>query len=122
MIYIYISIIISFIALVFAGIVAFGIKRRKIEDEKAEEISRAIHKGAMAFLNKEYKVLIVFVVVVGIILYFFLSQNIAWAFLCGAIFSALAGNIGMRIATSSNARTAEAAKKSLKDGLKDCFQ
>lgn len=121
MIFIYISIIISLIALVFAGVIAFGIRRRKVENEKAKEISKAIHKGAMAFLNKEYKVLIIFVIVVGAILYFFIGHNIAWAFLCGAIFSALAGNIGMRIATASNARTAEAAKRSLKDGLKVAF-
>ncbi len=121
MIYIYISIAISLIALVFAGITAFGIRKRKVEDEKAKEISRAIYKGAMAFLNKEYKVLIIFVVVVGIILYFGIGHNIAWAFFCGAIFSALAGNIGMRVATSSNARTAEAVKKNLKDGFKVAF-
>ncbi len=121
MIYIYVSIIISLIALVFAGIIAYGIKQHKIKDEKAKEISRAIHKGAMAFLNKEYKVLIIFVIVVGAILYFLVGNSIAWAFFCGAIFSGLAGNIGMRIATSSNARTAEAAKKSLKDGLRVAF-
>jgi K(+)-stimulated pyrophosphate-energized sodium pump len=121
MIFIYISIIISFIALIFAGAISYSIQRRKVEDEKAKEISRAIHRGAMAFLNKEYKVLIIFVIVVGAILYFFLGHNIAWAFLCGAMLSALAGNIGMRIATLSNARTAEAAKRSLRDGLKIAF-
>ena len=121
MIFIYISIIISLMALVFAGVIAFGIRRHKVENQEAKEISKAIHKGAMAFLNKEYKVLIIFVVVVGAILYFGIGHNIAWAFLCGAILSALAGNIGMRVATLSNVRTAEAAKKSLKEGLKVAF-
>jgi len=121
MIFIYISIIISFVALFFAGILAYGIQRRKVENEKVKEISQAIHRGAMAFLNKEYKVLFIFIVVVGVILYFLIGHNIAWAFLCGAILSALAGNIGMRVATLSNARTAEAAKRSLKHGLKIAF-
>ena len=121
MIFIYVSIIISFVALIFAGVIAYGIRKRKVENEKVKEISQAIHRGAMAFLNKEYKVLIVFIIVVGVILYFFLSHNIAWTFLCGAIFSALAGNIGMRVATLSNARTAEAAKRGLKHGLKIAF-
>jgi len=121
MVYIYISITISFVALIFAGVIAYGIRKRKVEDEKAKEISKAIHKGAMAFLNKEYKVLFIFIVVAGAILYFLLGHNTAWAFLCGAIFSALAGNIGMRVATLSNVRTAEAAKKNLKDGLRVAF-
>jgi len=121
MIYIYISIIMSLIALIFAGILAYTIRKHKVENKKAQEISSAIHKGAMAFLNKEYKILIIFVIIVGVILYFSVGHNTTWAFLCGAIFSALAGNIGMRIATLSNARTAEAAKKSLKQGLKVAF-
>jgi len=121
MIYIYISIIISLVALIFAGILTWEIRKRKVENNKARQISSAIHKGAMAFLNKEYKVLIVFVIIVGIVLYFFINHKTAWAFLFGAVFSALAGNIGMRIATLSNARTAEAAKKNLKEGLKVAF-
>ncbi len=121
MIYIYISIIISFVALIFAGILSHRIQRRKVEDEKAKEISHAIYKGAMAFLNKEYKVLLIFIVIAGAILYFFIGHSIAWAFICGAIFSALAGNIGMRVATLSNVRTAEAAKRNLRDGLRVAF-
>lgn len=121
MLYIYIPIITSIVALIFAGILAYIIRRRKVENQKAGEISQAIHKGAMAFLNKEYKILIFFVVIVGLVLYFLLSPNIAWAFIFGAIFSALAGNIGMRIATLSNVRTAEAAKKNIRSGLNVAF-
>ncbi len=121
MTYIYISIITSLIALFFAGILACIVRRRKVEDERAKEISQAIYKGAMAFLTKEYKILVIFVAIVAVILYFLLGQNIAWAFIFGAIFSALAGNIGMRIATLSNVRTAEAVKKNVRSGLSVAF-
>ncbi|MCK4522332.1 MAG: sodium-translocating pyrophosphatase, partial [Nanoarchaeota archaeon] len=89
--------------------------------EKMRELSLFIHKGALAFLHKEYQVLTVFVIIVALVLYFFIGKNIMIAFIIGAIFSALAGNIGMRIATLANARTAEAAKKSLNNGLKVAF-
>jgi len=121
MLYIYIPVFVSLVALIFAGILAYMIRRRKVENQKAKEISQAIHKGAMAFLNKEYKILIIFVIIVGLILYFLLDPKIAWAFIFGAIFSALAGNIGMRIATLSNVRTAEAAKKNIRSGLNVAF-
>lgn len=119
--FIYFSLAVSLIALIFAGIVAGEIKRRKVENEKARELSRTIYKGAMTFLNKEYKVLTIFIVVVVLALLIFLDRKIALAFLCGAFSSALAGNLGMRIATLSNARTSEAAKKSLREGLKVAF-
>ncbi len=121
MLYIYFSIAVSIVALFFAGILFIGIKKRKIENKKAKELSKLIYKGAMAFLNKEYKVLVFFIIITGLILYFLVDKNTAWAFLIGAILSGLAGNLGMRIATSSNAKTAEAAKRSLKESLKIAF-
>ena len=121
MIYIYISIIISAIALISGGILILKVQRRKVENEKAKEISRLVYKGAMSFLNKEYKVLIIFVILIGAILYFLIGSSITWAFLGGVVFSALAGNISMRVATLNNARTAEAAQKSLKKGLEIAF-
>ena len=121
MLYIYFSIAVSVIALFFAGVLYIGIKKRKIENKKARELSKSIYKGAMAFLNKEYKVLVFFVIIAGLILYFLVDKNTAFAFLAGVILSGIAGNIGMRIATSSNAKTAEAAKKSLKESLKIAF-
>jgi K(+)-stimulated pyrophosphate-energized sodium pump len=90
-------------------------------NEKMEELSDLIHKGAMTFLNKEYTILVIFVIIVTAALYFFIGQNISIAFVIGAIFSALAGNIGMRIATKANSRTAEGSKKSLDEGLKIAF-
>ncbi len=121
MIFVYFSVIVSLIALFFAGILALQIKHRKVKNEKAKELSRTIYKGAMTFLNKEYKVLIIFIIITSILLLIFLGSNITLAFVCGAFLSALSGNLGMRIATSSNAKTSEAAKKDLREGLKVAF-
>ncbi|MBI5530833.1 MAG: sodium/proton-translocating pyrophosphatase, partial [Candidatus Doudnabacteria bacterium] len=114
-------ILISLIALAFASVLAVIIKRKAVESSQAQEIAEAIHQGAMAFLNKEYKILAVFVIIVGLFLVCFLSYALAIAFLLGSVFSVLAGNIGMRIATSANVRTAEAVKESLSKGLNTAF-
>ena len=81
----------------------------------------------LAFLNAEYRLLLIFVVIASGAL-FAISQAVDTtsimiipAFIIGAVFSALAGNVGMRIATEANARTAEAAKTSLPQALKVSF-
>jgi len=121
MIYVQISIIVSIFSLIFAGAISFYIKKQKIKDEKAKEISHFIHRGAMTFLNQEYKILIFFVIIIALLLYFFIGHNTAWSFLAGSFLSALAGNIGIRIATASNVRTAEKAKSGLKQALGVAF-
>ena len=118
---IYLIVIISLISLVFAGYLAKKIMKNKIGTPKMEEISNAIHEGAMTFLKKEYQIIAIFLIVVASVLWFFIKKETAIAFIIGGIFSALAGNIGMRIATKSNARTAWASKKSINDGLKVAF-
>jgi K(+)-stimulated pyrophosphate-energized sodium pump len=91
------------------------------------EIATYIHEGALAFLKAEYRILAIFVVIAGTALAFVstLVPDTHWfivvAFVIGAIFSAVAGNIGMRIATEANVRTAEAAKTSLSKALKVSF-
>jgi len=113
---------VSVLALVVAGLLAFFVLRQKEGTEKMKEISKAIQQGAAAFLWKEYSVLVVFAIAVFLVLHFLISKQVAIAFLVGAIFSALAGNIGMRIATKANARTANAVKKSLNSGLTVAFR
>ena len=94
---------------------------------RMKEISDYIAEGAMAFLKAEWKILGYFVVTVALLLGFMASKNedshwtIAVAFVIGAIFSATAGYIGMKIATKANVRTAEAAKTSLARALKVSF-
>jgi K(+)-stimulated pyrophosphate-energized sodium pump len=116
------------VALLFATYLFFTVKKQSSGNEKMKELSGAIREGAMAFLKSEYKVLVIFVAVVASLLgmaSFFEDSNIHWgssvAFIIGAIFSAVAGNIGMRMATMANARTAEGAKKSIGKGLSIAF-
>ncbi|HEX8314462.1 MAG TPA: sodium-translocating pyrophosphatase, partial [Flavisolibacter sp.] len=95
--------------------------------ERMKEIAQYIQEGAMAFLRAEYKILTYFGIIVAILLGYMGSQNpdshwsIALAFLLGAFFSALAGYIGMRIATKANVRTAHAARTSLSKALNVSF-
>ncbi len=105
-----------------------SVKRQSPGNEKMQELSTAIRDGAMAFLKSEYKVLIIFVIVVSSLLFFssFIeNSNIHWgtsfAFIIGAILSAVTGNIGMRTATMANTRTAEGTKKKLSKGLSIAF-
>tara|TARA_B110000459_G_scaffold16159_1_gene15658 strand:+ start:2375 stop:4810 length:2436 start_codon:yes stop_codon:yes gene_type:complete len=96
-------------------------------DGKMKEISDHIYEGALAFLNAEYRLLAIFVVVVSVLLAivsFVVPTThilIVVAFIFGAIFSAYAGNIGMKIATKTNVRTTQAARTSLPDALKISF-
>jgi len=115
------SALIALIGLAFAGYLALTLKKIKVENQKAAEIAKHIHDGAMAFLNKEYKILFVFVAIVAIIIGIFLKPETAIVFVAGAVFSVIAGNIGMRIATSANVKTAEAVKSSLQKGLNIAF-
>jgi len=94
---------------------------------RMKEISTYIAEGAMAFLKAEWKILGYFVVIVALLLGFMATKNaeshwsIAISFVIGAVFSATAGYIGMKVATKANVRTAEAAKTSLARALKVSF-
>ena len=82
----------------------------EIDNKVVADITKEIQEGAMAFLYAEYRVLTIFVVIVGALLAFLNDANTAIAFFAGAIASVLAGFSGMRAATSANGRTAMAAK------------
>ena len=117
----YVILAISILALIFSVYQAIKVVKKSPGNENMKEISDLIHKGAMTFLNKEYIILSIFVVVVAALLFYFIGNKIMIAFVIGAIFSALAGNMGMRIATKANARAAEGSKKSLNEGLNIAF-
>jgi K(+)-stimulated pyrophosphate-energized sodium pump len=103
------------------------VKKQNPGDERMQFISKSIKEGALAFLKAEYRLLAIFVVIAGALLFLIsiMVESTSWmivpAFVIGAFFSALAGNIGMRIATDANAKTAEAAKTSLPKALKVSF-
>ena len=91
------------------------------------KIARSIQEGAMAFLRAEYRILIIFVAAVAALLYWSGSNNeqshslVALSFAVGALCSALAGFLGMKVATKANVRTANAAKDSLGKALEVAF-
>ncbi|MBN2232577.1 MAG: sodium-translocating pyrophosphatase [Deltaproteobacteria bacterium] len=95
--------------LLFAGVLYALVVKQPVGNEKMRELSEAIHAGAMAFLRREYRILAVFVVVVFALLYAFLGKHTAFAFVFGALCSALAGFGGMMSATRANVRTSAAA-------------
>lgn len=115
------------IALLYTFLQSNWVNKQNAGNEKMKTISGHIADGAMAFLKAEYKILTYFVVVVAILLAVMGSTNanshwsIGLAFVVGAIFSACAGFIGMKIATKANVRTAEAARTSLSKALKVSF-
>lgn len=115
------------LALLYTFLQSNWVSKQNAGNEKMKTISGHIADGAMAFLKAEYKILTYFVVVVAILLAVMGSSNanshwsIGLAFAVGAIFSATAGFIGMKIATKANVRTAEAAKTSLSKALKVSF-
>ena len=124
---IYIPLFFSLLGLVYMFIRATWVRKQNPGSERMQEISAAIKDGALAFLHAEYRLLLIFVVIASIALYSIslLVISTSWmivpAFIIGAVFSALAGNIGMRIATEANARTAEAARTSLPKALQVSF-
>ncbi len=103
------------------------VSKQDAGNERMKEISTYIAEGAMAFLKAEWKILGYFVVIVALLLGFMATKNaeshwsIAISFIIGAVFSATAGYIGMKVATKANVRTAQAAKTSLAQALKVSF-
>jgi len=118
-----VSFITSLLAIVFALYLSSKIKKNPAGNEKMQEIADYIHKGSMAFLNKEYKIMFIFMVVVAVLLYYFLPHGtvLAIAFVVGSIFSVVAGRVGMHIATKANVRTAWACNSNIAKGLMIAF-
>ena len=124
---IYMPIAMAILGLIYMVIKQSWVMKQDAGDGKMKEISDHIYEGALAFLNAEYRLLSIFVFIVSVLLavvaYFVptTSYLIVIAFICGAVFSAFAGNIGMKIATKTNVRTTQAARTSLPKALKISF-
>ncbi len=121
------TVMLGVIGLIYAVILSFGLQKKSLGTEKMRELSKHIYSGAMTFLNKQYIYLTVFALIVALLLALagWLVEDFPayiWlTYLIGAILSALAGNIGMRVATASNARAAQAVSENIKSGLKIAF-
>ncbi len=124
---VYILPVFGVIALAYMAFLAAWVNKQDAGESKMAEIASHIREGALAFLKAEYRILAVFVVIAGILLGVVstIVPSSHWfivvAFVIGAVFSALAGNIGMRIATASNVRTTQAARTSIAQALKVSF-
>jgi len=115
------------VALLFVFIKNMWVSKQEVGDDKMARIAKNIADGAMSFLKAEYKILSIFVIAVAVLLYFKGSTEegsngmVAVSFIVGAICSALAGFIGMRVATKANVRTTQAARTSLGKALEVAF-
>ena len=115
------------LALAFVFIKSAWVSKQDQGDDKMKRIAKNIADGAMSFLKAEYKILSIFVVAVAILLYFKGNTEegsngmVAVSFIVGAICSALAGFIGMKVATKANVRTTNAARTSLGKALEVAF-
>lgn len=124
---IYVPIVMAIIGLAFMMMKRAWVLKQDPGDGKMKEISDYIYEGALAFLKAEYRLLAVFVLIASAVLAgisFIVPTThilIVIAFIFGAVFSALAGNMGMKIATKTNVRTTQAARTSLPQALKVSF-
>jgi K(+)-stimulated pyrophosphate-energized sodium pump len=115
------------LALLYVFIKNVWISKQEVGDDKMARIAKNIADGAMSFLKAEYKILSIFVVCVAVLLFFKGSNEsgsngmVAISFIVGAICSALAGFIGMKVATKANVRTTNAARNSLGKALEVAF-
>ena len=115
------------LGLAFVFIKNNWITKQEVGNEKMATIANNISKGAMSFLRAEYRILSIFVVCLAVLLYIKGSNEegshgmVAMSFVVGAICSALAGFIGMRVATKANVRTTNAARNSLGKAMEVAF-
>lgn len=119
--------VLGLIGLLYTLVKFNWVAKQDAGSDRMKDISNHIAEGAMAFLKAEWKILTYFVVIVGILLAVMASANphshwlISGAFVIGAVFSAVAGYIGMKVATKANVRTANAARTSLSKALNVSF-
>ena len=115
------------LALIFVFLKNNWVSKQEVGNEKMERIARNIADGAMSFLKAEYKILSIFVAAVAVLLFFKGQAEegsngmVSISFIVGAVCSALAGLIGMKVATKANVRTTNAAQKSLGKALEVAF-
>ena len=116
----------ALVALIYAVITAKRVLSFSEGTDKMKKIASAIRAGANAYLKRQYKVVIIFFVCMFVILAVMaalsmLTWYVPFAFVTGGFFSALSGYIGMKIATASNGRTANACREGLNKGLRVAF-
>lgn len=112
----------SLISIIYGLLLVLSVNKMPAGNKKMVDIAKAIQEGAMAFLNRQYSAVGMVAAVLFIILLYALGWKIAVGFLVGAVFSALAGYIGMNVSVRGNVRTAEASRKGLPAGMDVAFK
>lgn len=105
------------LAIIYGLFLIQGILKLSAGSEKMMAIAKAIQDGAQAYLNRQYKTIAIIGAVITILLYFILGWKTALGFVVGAVFSALAGYVGMNVSVRANVRTTEAAKQGMRKAL-----
>ncbi|MDO8842510.1 MAG: sodium-translocating pyrophosphatase [Methanocalculus sp.] len=118
---IYLAPLCALIGLAFAGYSFLMVKKEGTGTEAMQKIAAAIHLGAMVYLNRQYRAIAIFVVVLAIVLAVGISPLTAACFVLGAILSATAGYIGMHTATAANVRTTNAARRGIAEAFRVSF-
>lgn len=124
----YLPLVLALVGLAYMFYLQSWVKKQDAGNEKMQSLATFINEGALAFLNAEYKILMIFVAIASVLLFLIsiIVPSTHWlivpAFIIGAFFSALAGNVGMRIATQANVRTTQAARTSLSKALQVAFK
>jgi len=117
-----VSVITGFFTLLIVAILSRYIKKEKVGTKRMKEIASYIEEGAYAFLKREFKTILYFIVILSILLLIFLKWEIALGFLVGSFLSLTAAFIGMSIAVKANVRTANAARKSAEKAMEIAFR
>ncbi|MFH1784902.1 MAG: sodium-translocating pyrophosphatase [Candidatus Micrarchaeota archaeon] len=110
------------LTLLYAVYLAYRVLNQPSGNDKMKEIAKAIQEGANAFLMRQYTTLAIIVVILFAVIWVWLTQEMALAFIAGVISSALAGYVGMQVSVRANVRVAEAAKKGLQPALDLSFK
>jgi K(+)-stimulated pyrophosphate-energized sodium pump len=116
------------IALLAVVLFVTQLKKESPGNETMQKISKMVQEGAITFLKREYRTLTVFIIIVAVVLAVAglavdeMTPYMAVSFVAGAVCSAFSGYVGMRVATSANAKTAEGARQSLDKGLRVAFK
>ncbi|MDR1915883.1 MAG: sodium/proton-translocating pyrophosphatase, partial [Synergistaceae bacterium] len=110
------------VSLIYAIYAAAKIDSYEVKNNRINELSAIIQSGAMAFLYREYKSLVIFVIIVGAALGFYLGAPTAACFVAGALCSAFTGYVGMKVATKANGKTSFAALKGMSEALGVAFR
>ena len=122
--FLWFAIISSVVAIVYGLFLAKSILKKSAGNARMQEIAKAIQDGASAYLNKQYKTIAVIALILFFIIGFVpkLGWTMALGFLIGAVFSALAGYIGMNVSVRANVRTTEAARQGIESALSLAFK